>query len=159
MKLTPMHIKNILVPHAGTLAGDKALSDAIYIAKMTGATINILHVIEPFSNPPKFVFTSTERKEIQSKLKDTLDGIKKDIKDELKNRIKICKSKSINANYKVAPGIPEDEIMKFSKNHKIDLIIMAKRRKIPGIKGFLQLGSVSRKILEKAKCPVLIVES
>ena len=64
-----MHIKNILVPHAGTLGGDKALSDAIHIAKITGATINILHVIEPFSDPPKFVFTSTERREIQSKLK------------------------------------------------------------------------------------------
>jgi len=158
MKLTPMHIKNILVPHAGTLAGDKALSDAIHIARLTGATINILHVIEPFSNPPKFVFTSTERTEIQSKLKDTLDGIKKDIEDELKNRIKICNSKSINANYKVTLGMPEDEIMKFSKNHEIDLIIMAKRRKIPGLKGFLQLGSVSRKILETAKFPVLIVE-
>ena len=80
------------------------------------------------------------------------------MEDELKNRIKICKSKSINTNYKVTTGIPEDEIMKFSKNHKIDLIIMAKRRKIPGIKGFLKLGSVSRKILEAAKCPVLIVE-
>ncbi len=153
-----MHIKNILVPHAGTLAGDKALSDAIHIAKITGATINILHVIEPLEKPPKLIFTSTERSEMQSKLKDTINVIKKNMEDELKSRIKICKTKSINANYKVTTGIPEDEIMKFSKNHDLDLIIMAKRRKIPGIKGFLQLGSVSRKILEAAKIPVLIVE-
>jgi len=153
-----MHIKNILVPHAGTLAGDKALSDAIHIAKITGATINILHVIEPFSDPPKLVFTSTERREIQSKLKDAGNVMKKGMEDELKSRIKICKSKNINANYKVTTGIPEDEIMKFLKNYNIDLIVMAKRRKVPGIKGFLQLGSVSRKILEAAKRPVLIVE-
>ena len=153
-----MHIKNILVPHAGTMAGDKALSDAIHIAKITGATINILHVIEPFSDPPKLVFTSTERREIQSKSKDAINVMKKGMEDELENRIKICKSKNINANYKVIIGIPEDEIMKFSKNHNVDLIVMAKRRKVPGIKGFLQLGSVSRKILEAAKRPVLIVE-
>lgn len=153
-----MHIKNILVPHAGTLAGDKALSDAIHIAKITGATINILHVIEPFSDLPKLVFTSTERREIQSKSKDAVNVMKKGMEEELESRIKICKSKSINANYKVIAGIPEDEIMKFSKNHNIDLIVMAKRRKVQGIKGFLQLGSVSRKILEAAKRPVLIVE-
>ena len=153
-----MHIKNILVPHAGTLGGDKALSDAIHIAKMTGATINILHVIEPFSKPSKFLFTSTEQREIQSEQKDAINVIKKDMEDELKSRIKICKTKRINANYKVTTGIPEDEIMKFSKNHKIDLIIMAKRRKIPGVKGFFQLGSVSRKILEASKRPVLVVE-
>ena len=115
-------------------------------------------MIESFSNPPKFVFTSTERKEIQSKLKNTVNVIKKNIEEELRNRVKICKYKSINANYKVVTGTPEDEIMKFSKEHKIDLIIMAKRRKIPGIKGFLQLGSVSRKVLEAAKRPVLIIE-
>jgi nucleotide-binding universal stress UspA family protein len=36
---------------------------------------------------------------------------------------------------------------------------MAKRRKIPGLKNFLKLGSVSRKILEVAKCPVLITDT
>jgi nucleotide-binding universal stress UspA family protein len=79
--------------------------------------------------------------------------------EELKARVKICKSKKINANYKIVIGIPEKEIMKFSKENDIDLIIMSKRRKIPGIKKFLNLGSVSRKILEVSKCPVLIIDA
>ncbi|MGD2107459.1 MAG: universal stress protein [Nitrosopumilaceae archaeon] len=159
MKLTPMHIKNILVPHAGTLGGDKALSDAIHLAKITGATINILHVME--SNPviPKFIFSSTERRSIQSELKNVESSVKKGMNEELKARVKICKSKKINANYKIVIGIPEKEIMKFSKENDIDLIIMSKRRKIPGIKKFLNLGSVSRKILEVSKCPVLIIDA
>jgi nucleotide-binding universal stress UspA family protein len=154
-----MHIKNILVPHAGTLGGDKALSDAIYIAKITGATINILHVVEPIPGPPKFIFSSTERRVIQSEFKNAENSVKKWLNEELKNRVKICKSKNINANYKVTTGIPENEIMKFAKEKDIDLIIMAKRRKIPGIKNFLKLGSVSRKILEVAKCPLLITDT
>jgi len=153
-----MHIKNILVPHAGTLGGDKALSDAIHIAKLSGATINILHVIEPFPEPPKFVFSSTERKKIQAKLKNVEMNIKSGISEELEDRVKICKSKKINANYKVTLGKPEEEIIKFSNKNNIDLIIMSKRRKIPGLKNLLNLGSVSHKILETAKCPVLITE-
>jgi nucleotide-binding universal stress UspA family protein len=159
LKLTPMHIKNILVPHAGTLGGDKALSDAIHLAKITGATINILHVMETTPVPPKFIFSSTERKTIQSELKNAENSIKKGMDEELKNRVKICKSKRINANYKVTTGIPENEIIKFSKEKGIDLIIMSKRRKIPGIKNFLKLGSVSRKILEVSKCPVLVIDA
>jgi len=154
-----MHIKNILVPHAGTLGGDKALSDAIHIAKITGATINILHVVESIPGPPRFIFSSTERREIQSELRKAEKTVKKGMDQDLKDRVKICKSKNINANYKVINGIPEKEIMKFSKEKDIDLIIMAKRRKIPGIKNIFKLGSVSRKILEVAKCPVLITET
>ena len=153
-----MHIRNILVPHAGTPGGDKALSDAIHIAKLTGATINILHVIEPLQGPPKFVFSTSEQKKIQTELKEVTFSIRKGIEDELKDRVKICQSKNINANQKITSGFPEDEIMKYATNHDIDLIIMAKRRKIPGVKGFLNLGSVSRKILEVAKRPVLMID-
>jgi nucleotide-binding universal stress UspA family protein len=128
-----MHIKNILVPH--------------------------LHVVEPISGPPKFIFSSTERRTIQSELKNAENIVKKGMDEDLKDRVKICKSKNINANYKITTGIPENEIMKFSKEKGIDLIIMAKRRKIPRIKNFLKLGSVSRKILEVAKCPVLIIDT
>ena len=154
-----MHIKNILVPHAGTPGGDKALSDAIHLAKLTGATVNILHVIEALPQPPKFVFSSYEQKKIQSELKKTSKSIREGIEDELKERVKICKTKNVNANYKISTGLPEEEIMNFAKNQGIDLIIMAKRRKIPGVKGFLKLGSVSRKVLEVAKRPVLMIDA
>ena len=36
----------ILVSHAGTPAGDKALSHAIHIAKSSSSEIMLLHVIE-----------------------------------------------------------------------------------------------------------------
>lgn len=159
MKITPMHIKNILVPHAGTPAGDKALSDAIFLAKLTGATINILHVIESLPQPPKFIFSSTEQRSISNELRNINDFIKKGIEEELKERVKICKSKSVNSNYKITTGLPEKEIMRFAQKQGIDLIIMAKRRKIPGVKGFFKLGSVSRKILEVAKRPVLMIDA
>ena len=45
------------------------------------------------------------------------------------------------------------------KNKKIDLIVMAKRKKLKGIKSLRTLGSVSRKIVENASCPVLMMNA
>ena len=50
------------------------------------------------------------------------------------------------------------EILKIVRNQKIDLIVMAKRRKLKGIKSLLKLGNVSRKILEHVSCPVLMID-
>ncbi len=158
LKTFPVHIKNILVPHAGTLLGDKALSYAIKIAKLSGATINILHSVEPLPSPPPMVFAKKQDSKMRKEVEQTEDALVQDIREELQKRADYCKSKNINANSVVVKGRPEDEILKYSKNHHIDLIIMAKRRKIPGIGGMLHLGSVSRKILETSNKPVLILE-
>ncbi|WKT58006.1 universal stress protein [Candidatus Nitrosotenuis chungbukensis] len=60
LKTFPVHIKNILVPHAGTLLGDKALSYAIKIAKLSGATVNILHSVEPIPGPPPLILAKKQ---------------------------------------------------------------------------------------------------
>ena len=157
LKQFPVHIKNILVPHAGTVLGDKALSYAIKIAKPSGATINILHAVEPFPSSP-MIFAKKQDIQMQKELAQTEKALMQDIKEELQNRADYCRKKSINANSIVVKGRPEDEILKYSKKHHVDLIIMAKRRKVPGIRGMLRLGSVSRKILEISDKPVLILE-
>jgi len=155
LKSFPVHIKNILVPHAGTILGDKALSYAIKIAKFSGATINILHSVE--SLPPP-MFTKKHDSQVQKEISQIEKSLSHDIKEELQKRVDYCKSKSINANQIVTKGRPEDAIIKYSKDHHIDLIIMAKRRKVPGIRGMLRLGSVSRKVLEISDRPILILE-
>ena len=55
--------------------------------------------------------------------------------------------------------MPAEEILKIVKNQKIDLIVMAKRRKLTGIKGLISQGSVSRKIVESTSCPVLMIDA
>ena len=65
----------------------------------------------------------------------------------------------IKSNLKVMTGLAAEEILKIVKNQKIDLIVMAKRRKLKGIRGLLTLGSVSRKIVENTDCPVLMIDA
>lgn len=158
LKQFPVHIKNILVPHAGTTLSDKALSYAIKIAMPNGATINILYAVEPLPRPPPMIFAKKQNIQVQKELAQAEETLSQDIKEELQARADYCRKKSINTNSIVVKGRPEDEILKYSKKHHIDLIVMAKRRKVPGIRGMLRLGSVSRKILEISDTPVLILE-
>lgn len=52
----------ILVPHAGTSAGDIALKHAISAAKPSSAKIILLHVVEQIPRPPMFALSSSEQK-------------------------------------------------------------------------------------------------
>jgi len=149
--------KSILVPHAGSPAGDEALKNAIHIAKSDSAKIIILHVLEDLPNYPMFLHES-QISRVKRQMKEVAKTMKKTTENEMSKRIKLCKKNKIKAELKVTTGIPADEILKIVKNQRINLIVMAKRRKLKGIKRLLTLGSVSRKILEHVSCPVLMID-
>jgi nucleotide-binding universal stress UspA family protein len=150
--------KNILVPHAGTPAGDLALNHAIHIAKSSNAEITLLHVIEDFPHVPVFALHASQVSKIKKDLAEVTREMKKVAEKEMEKRIETCKKNGVKSYLKIITGLPADEIMKIVKNQKIDLIVMAKRRKLKGIKGLLSLGSVSRKIVENTSCPVLMMD-
>jgi len=149
----------ILVPHAGTAAGDKALRHAVHIAKFDSSEIFILHVVEAIQRPPTFALSGTERKALvrafQKAGKESVINMEK----EIKKKIEHYKSQKISINYKIVIGYPDEVITRYVKSNKFDLIVMAKRRKLVGIKKLLTLGSVSRKIVEIGTCPVLLVDA
>ena len=149
--------KKILVPHAGTLAGDEAIKHAIHIAKSDSAKIIILHVIESLPHLPLLLHESQITR-IKRQMKEVTQTMKKTMENEMAKRIKLCKKNKIKAELKVTSGNPADEILKIVDNQKIDLIVMAKRRKLKGIKRIMSISSVSRKILEHISCPVLIID-
>ncbi len=150
--------KKILVPHAGTPAGDLALDHAIHIGKSSKAEITLLHVIEDFPHVPAFTLPASQIAKIKKDMAEVTKEMEKVMEKEMEKRIETCKKNGIDSYLKVITGLPADEIIKVVKNQKIDLIVMAKRRKLKGIKGLLSLGSVSRKIVENTACPVLMID-
>ena len=151
--------KKILVPHAGTPAGDRALDHAIHIAKSSPSSeIVLLHVIEDFPHIPVFTLHASQVSKIKREIASVTKEMKSVMEKEMIKRVETCQKNEIKSNLKVVTGLPADEIMKILKNQKIDLIVMAKRRKLKGIKSLLTLGSVSRKITENTSCPVLMVD-
>jgi nucleotide-binding universal stress UspA family protein len=150
--------KTILVPHAGTTGGDEALTHAIFIAKSSSATIILLHIVEQIQYPPTFALASSERQSLLDKISQANDEVKQEMETVMKKKIEKCKEHNVDANYKVVIGLAADEILKAVDEKNIDLLVMAKRRKLKGVKKLLTLGSVSRKIVENVSCPVLLID-
>ena len=147
----------ILVPHAGSPAGDEALKHAIHIAKSNSAKIIILHVLEDLPNLPLLLHQDQIAK-VKQQLDEVKETMKKAIEPEMTERIKLCEKEGIKSEIKIVTGFPEDAILEIVADQEIDLIVMAKRRKLKGIKRLMILGSVSRKIIEHVSCPVLLID-
>ncbi len=149
--------KNILVPHAGTPGGDEALKHAIHIAKSNSSKIISLHVVEDIPHGPRLLHSS-QMASIRKQLGEITRSMMDQMEDEMSKKTKLCEKEGISSHVKIASGDAFDEILKIEQNQKIDLIVMAKRRKLKGIKSLLKLGSVSRKVLENVSCPILMVD-
>lgn len=144
----------ILVPHAGTVAGDEALKHAIYAAKDSSKLI-ILHIVEAIQYPPSF--SSSERENMLKSIDDANEEIKKDMEEKMKKYAQQYTKNNIES--KVVIGDAAEIILDVMEKEKVDLIVMAKRRKLKGVKKLLSLGSVSRKIVENTSCPVLLIDA
>ena len=151
--------KKILVPHAGTPAGDKALKHAVHIAKSDSSEILILHVVEALQRPPTFALSGLEGRALVRAFRKAAKESIINREKEMEKKVEYYKLQNINIRYKVVTGYADEEITRHVKNHKFDLIIMAKRRNLSGIKRLLSLGSVSRKIVELGRCPVLLIDA
>jgi nucleotide-binding universal stress UspA family protein len=150
--------KKILVPHAGTPAGDEALRHAIHIAKSSSSKIVLLHIVEELMYPPSFALASSERKSLFKSVDDANESIRKDMEKEMEKRKETCKENNLESEIMVPIGNAAEIILDIVKEKKIDLIVMAKRRKLKGVKRLLSLGSVSRKVVENVNCPVVLID-
>ncbi|NIM25041.1 MAG: universal stress protein [Nitrososphaeria archaeon] len=151
--------KKILVPHAGTSAGDLALKHAIHIAKSSESEIILLHVLEDFPHVPVLSLHSSQAAKLKREFAQITKDMKQVMEDEMSKRALMCQKHGIKSSLKVVTGLAAEEILKIIKNQKMDLVVMAKRRKLKGIKSLLSLGSVSRKIVENTSCPVLMIDA
>lgn len=150
--------KTILVPHAGTPAGDEALNHAIHAARETSAKIIILHVVEEMQHPPSFALSSSERERLVESINEANESIKDEMRAEMEKRMQQCTDNNIESKNIITIGDAAQIIRDTIQQENVDLVVMAKRRKLKGVKKLLSLGSVSRKIVENTPCPVLLID-
>lgn len=146
----------ILVPYDGSSFSKNALSEALDIAKTFSSKIYILSVIEMASDIPPGVLSEVINKKLD-KLKREIKLPKKfSISTRLQNQISECTKHGIEVQVEVLIGNAADSILKFTRQNKIDLIMMGSQG-LRGMKKLTALGSVSRRVSEEAKCPVMII--
>lgn len=142
-----INIKNILCPVDYSIYSEKALSYAIELAVKYEAKLFLIHVLDIRVydiNDPDLYNVNIIDAETINKLRERL---LKCVNEDVKGKIPV---EAI-----VLQGVPFAEIIKASKEHNIDLIVLGTHGRT-GLSHAI-MGSVAEKVVRKATCPVLTV--
>lgn len=141
-----MTFNKILVPMDGSKHSRKALEEALYLARLCGAQIGLLHVVDLNQQISEFEQVSTGGY-IPGELKEQGYQFLAEIMEDIPEGTKI---KAI-----VDVGSPKKIVIAVCENGGYDLIAMGSRGLSP-IKQII-MGSVSQYVVQNAPCSVLIV--
>lgn len=165
-----LDLKAVLVPYDTSEFSENALEYAVYLAKAIFLgdpkkqmiKIMILHVIQeiPFT---KTILDKIKSNRDNDKLslnnhaysiyEETRISIEKDI-DEKKRLYKSIDGIEINSI--ILYGDPSNQIIDYTNNNRVDLIVMGSNG-LQGLSKIRGLGSVSRKVSEAVSCPMTII--
>ena len=144
----------ILVPYDGTENSEYAFYECRKLSKIINAKMIILFVIEDKFFTKSYIqkllpIDNNQEKEIFSIINDVA-------RDLLEKKLKQCQDEGISATYIIERGLPDEIILKKAKENSV-AIIMIGRKSLKGLEKLKSIGSVSRKVVEKAHIPVLLV--
>lgn len=147
----------ILLPYDGKEMSDKALEEAVKLAKQIGSHITILYVIDERYARPSDVFSFLKEEgslgEAKMQLRKVLSSAAEKMLEEKLGKLK---DNGINAVMEIAYGAPSEEILKFAESKKFDMIIMGSRS-LKSFKKIRALGSVARRVSELSEIPIMLV--
>jgi nucleotide-binding universal stress UspA family protein len=140
--------RNIVIATDGSENSKRAISYGIEIAKLSGATVHALYVVDTvyFSSIPMDAGWET--------MYETLRGEGEKAISEVKERGEIA---GVEVREVLLEGHPSNEIINFADNNNADLIVVGTLGKT-GLDRFL-MGSVAEKVVRGSKVPVLVVRS
>jgi nucleotide-binding universal stress UspA family protein len=145
-----MHkIRNILLPTDLSSLSLSAVEYAVDLTEKYNARLHLLHILEKI--PPILTIKSLELSE-----EKILSSIEQEARDSLRKIADNIHLKGENPIIQaIVKGIDHEEIIRYSKDHKIDMIVIATHGR-SGIV-YTLLGSVAEKVIRYSKCPVLVV--
>lgn len=146
INLEGKNYEKIMIATDGSKQVEKAVQEGIRLSKLTGANLYAVYVIAPTGYSSRdFGWEESLRELLEAEAKKAVNHVEE-----------IGKVSGVNVESVILEGHPADELLKFSKNAGIDLIIMGTLGKT-GLERFL-LGSVAEKVIRHSKTPVMIVK-
>ena len=145
MDFKDSEIRRILVPYDGSEQAQQAVSQAAHIARMQGAALMLLAVVDLNAE------AAFERVSMG-------DYVPADLKEGAYRELtKILHEipEGIRVNSMVEIGSPAEVIVETADDEGYDLIVMGSRG-LGRWEGFL-MGSVSQYVLQHVHCPVMVV--
>ena len=142
----------ILVPTDFSPDSDKALKQALDIAKQNNAKVFLLHVIGKHIQQSVDVYSIDYRV-----VQDMENQIKNSAIEKMEKQLaRFPQTQEIETASNIRNGVAYEEILKEQEEKNIDLIVLASLGRT-GLSKYL-LGNVARIILKEAKCHVLLTK-
>jgi nucleotide-binding universal stress UspA family protein len=137
-------IQRLLLATDLSAASERATDEAIRLAVESGAQLVILSVVDPhllrLPGGRLLRRVDQERSRIEAGVKDLADR---------------ARAAGARATFLVWEGDPAEVILAASEAENVDVVILGSHRR--GLIGRLVLGSMSARVLEQSRCPVLVV--
>ena len=147
MDFKDSEIRRILVPYDGSEQAQQAVRQAAHIARLQGATLMLLSVVDLNAEIAAFERVSMDGYD-PAALKE---GAYKELAKILREV-----PADIRTNSVVELGSPAEVIVETADDEGYDLVVMGSRG-LGLFKGAL-IGSVSQKVVEESKVPVMVVK-
>lgn len=158
-------LRKILVPYSVSQVSDKALRYALYISRIFNSETHILAIVEDHEDL-KYLLPSTIRvnpqealeKKIRNDLKqnDLKVSVEGNLKEIIEKKISLCNDIGLDnlITIEIRTGNPSNEIVKVSESDGFDMVVMSSQRITSNMK---RIGSVTRKVMDAIRKPVLVV--
>lgn len=151
-------VKHILVPVDFSKFSANAAKYAIHVAQQKDAEIMLVHayfnpVVNPLSYDNAYAFPSNVAdalKEIEERATSQMQEFHQQLTDYVDDR----NLGTLHINTRLVGGIAEDAILDIVEKENVDLIVLGAKGKA---RSDYWYGSVTAKIMEKAKIPVLAI--
>ena len=142
-------IRSILVPTDFSASSDRAIDYASALAGSLGATVHLIHVLDPLVSaqmPWEPLATETETRH---------EGLYQAGRVKLGMLAAALEQQLVRATSEVRSGTPSAEIINAALDYAADLVVMATHAR-SGLPHLL-LGSVAEHVIRHTTCPVLVV--
>lgn len=140
-------IRHILVPLDFSSPSLEAVEYALHLAKGLGASLTLMHVLEPVGYDLDCGLGLIEE---ETRKRDYWNRQLMDLRD-------VITSFGLTADLEISGGVPSDAILACALRQHSDLIVMGThgRRGVSGER----FGSVAQTVLRRATCPVVTVKT
>jgi nucleotide-binding universal stress UspA family protein len=142
----------IVVGTDGSQTAGEAVRQAVELAKLAGATLEIVSAYEPVGRAR----LRDEGEEVPADVAYAV-GPKEDVNQILESAAGAAKQEGVEVNTHAREGSPADSILDVAETTKADVIVVGNKG-MTGARRFL-LGSVPNNISHHAPCSVLIVRT
>jgi nucleotide-binding universal stress UspA family protein len=143
-------IRRILHATDYSKASERALGEAVDLAKQNNSELLIVHVIEPVA--PYVTGEDFAAADLYVKLEESTKQEAQNSMAKLMQRLERLRIKTKSL---LLRGSAHDQIVKAAKNRKADIIVIGTHGRTGLSKLFM--GSVASRVISTAQCPVLTV--